>query len=190
MRVQAIPRAYDERLPLTHGSDLRRSWRIQASTCDAEKLTGPALTAVRVGEVDAVLLSHDQHADNFDRAGKAYAMAVPRLFTTLASAQRLGRGTHGLAPWQSTTINKPDGTTLQVTATPARHGPAGIEPLSGDVIGFVVRFADGVSLYITGDTVWVRRHSRGGAPLSSKRGPPLRRLGAHTRSVQSHHEHQ
>ena len=58
-----------------------------------KKLTGPARTADQVGEVDAILLSHDQHADNFDRSGKAYAMAAPRLFTTRAGAQRLGIGT-------------------------------------------------------------------------------------------------
>ncbi len=47
------------------------------------KTAGPALTAQQVGAVDAVLLSHDQHADNFDHAGKAYAMQAPRLFTTV-----------------------------------------------------------------------------------------------------------
>ena len=47
------------------------------------------------------------------------------------------------------------GATLRITATPARHGPAGIEPLSGDVIDFVVSFSDGTPpLYVTGDTVW------------------------------------
>ena len=51
-----------------------------------KKLTGPARTADQVGQVDAILLSHDQHADNFDRSGKAYAMAAPRLFTTHAGA--------------------------------------------------------------------------------------------------------
>jgi L-ascorbate metabolism protein UlaG (beta-lactamase superfamily) len=119
-----------------------------------KKLAGPARTAVQVGEVDAVLLSHDQHADNFDHSGRAYAMAAARLFTTPAGAQRLGGGAQGLAPWQSTTISEPNGRTLQITATPARHGPAGIEPLSGDVIGFMLGFADSASLYITGDTVW------------------------------------
>jgi L-ascorbate metabolism protein UlaG (beta-lactamase superfamily) len=120
-----------------------------------KKLTGPALTATQVGPVDAVLLSHDQHADNFDRSGRAYALSAPHLFTTLAGAQRLGAPAEGLAPWQSTQISKPDGARLRITATPARHGPAGIEPLSGDVIGFVLSFADGTpSLYITGDTVW------------------------------------
>jgi L-ascorbate metabolism protein UlaG (beta-lactamase superfamily) len=53
-------------------------------------------------------------------------------------------------------LNKPDGATLRITATPARPGPAGIEPLSGDVIGFVLSFRDPQirSIYVTGDTVW------------------------------------
>ena len=137
-----------------------------------KKLAGPARTVAEVGQVDAILLSHDQHADNFDRSGKAYAMAAPQLFTTLAGAQRLGTPAEGLAPWQSTEISKQDGATLRITATPARHGPAGIEPLSGDVIGFVVSFFDGTPpLYITGDTVWydgvaeVARHFRPGVVL-------------------------
>jgi L-ascorbate metabolism protein UlaG (beta-lactamase superfamily) len=120
-----------------------------------KKVAGPARTTAELGQVDAVLLSHDQHADNFDRSGKAYAMAAPHLFTTLAGAQRLGAPAEGLAPWQTTKISKQDGSTLRITATPARHGPAGIEPLSGDVIGFVVSFSDGTPpLYLTGDTVW------------------------------------
>jgi hypothetical protein len=44
---------------------------------------------------------------------------------------------------------------LRITATPTRHGPAGIEPISGDVIGFLVGAADGTdAIYITGDTVF------------------------------------
>ena len=43
-----------------------------------------------------------------------------------------------------------------MVATPARHGPAGIEPLAGDVIGFVVASSRPGSrpIYISGDTVW------------------------------------
>jgi len=120
-----------------------------------KKTSGPALTAEQIGPLDAVLLSHDQHADNFDRSGKAYAMHAPRLFTTLAGAQRLGGHAEGLAPFQSKELTKPDGTALRITATPARHGPAGIEPLSGDVIGFMLSFANyTLRIYITGDTVW------------------------------------
>jgi len=43
---------------------------------------------------------------------------------------------------------------LEVIATPARHGPVGIEPISGDVIGFVLRVGSGAAIYISGDTVW------------------------------------
>src|SRR5262249_33927593 len=72
-----------------------------------KNLAGPARTVAEMGQVDAVLLSHDQHADNFDRSGKAYAMAAPHLFTTLAGARRLGAPAEGLAPWQSAKISKP-----------------------------------------------------------------------------------
>ena len=43
-----------------------------------------------------------------------------------------------------------------MTATPARHGPAGMESLSGDVIGFVVTSRSNAfrPIYVTGDTVW------------------------------------
>jgi L-ascorbate metabolism protein UlaG (beta-lactamase superfamily) len=119
-----------------------------------EKTSHPALSPQQVGGVDAVLLSHDQHADNFDIAGKAYAMQSPRLFTTVAGANRLGGGAEGLAPGDRRELSKPDGSTLTVIATAARHGPAGIEPLAGDVIGFVLSPPVGRPIYITGDTVW------------------------------------
>ena len=118
-----------------------------------KKTSHPALTAEQIGRVDAVLLSHDQHADNFDHAGRAYAMQAPRLLTTVVGAKRLGGVAEGLAPGESTKLTNPAGT-LTITATPARHGPAGIEPLAGEVIGFVLSLAGGRPIYITGDTVW------------------------------------
>lgn len=118
-----------------------------------KKTSHPALTAEQVGRVDAVLLSHDQHADNFDHAGRAYAMQAPRLLTTVVGSKRLGGVAEGLAPGESTKLTNPAGT-LTITATPARHGPAGIEPLAGEVIGFVLSLAGGRPIYITGDTVW------------------------------------
>ncbi len=121
-----------------------------------EKTVGPALTAAEVGTVDAVLLSHDQHADNLDNSGKTFLAAADRVLTTGIGAKRLGGNAQGLAPWDSATLAKPDGRRLVVTATPARHGPAGIEPLAGEVIGFVLTFDDPATrpIYITGDTVW------------------------------------
>jgi L-ascorbate metabolism protein UlaG (beta-lactamase superfamily) len=118
------------------------------------KTSRPALTPEEAGEVDAVLLSHDQHADNFDHAGRAYAERASRVFTTVAGAKRLGGRSHGLAPWDQAELAKSNGSHLRITATPARHGPAGIEPLSGDVIGFVVGADDHAAIYVTGDTVW------------------------------------
>jgi hypothetical protein len=44
--------------------------------------------------------------------------------------------------------------TIEVTATPCRHGPPFSRPLAGDVIGFALRWdrQDG-ALWISGDTV-------------------------------------
>ena len=121
-----------------------------------EKLSGPALGTEALGNIDAVLLSHDQHADNLDHSGKDFLPKARRVLTTVAGAQRLGGHAEGLAPWATTELTGRDGHSLTITATPARHGPAGIEPLSGDVIGFVVTSGKQGSrpVYISGDTVW------------------------------------
>jgi L-ascorbate metabolism protein UlaG (beta-lactamase superfamily) len=121
-----------------------------------EKLAGPALHADALGEIDAVLLSHDQHSDNLDNSGRDFLQRVPLVLTTVAGAKRLGGRSEGLAPWASTKLTGKEGASLTITATPARHGPAGIEPLSGDVIGFVLSSATSGSrpVYISGDTTW------------------------------------
>src|SRR5207244_11266465 len=120
-----------------------------------EKLTGPAMSVRDVGAIDAVLLSHDQHSDNLDHSGRDFLGEAKRVLTTEAGAKRLGGKTEGFAPWLSTELRKGD-QALTITATPARHGPAGIEPLSGDVIGFVVSSSRPGSrpIYVRGDTVW------------------------------------
>ncbi|SHN71862.1 MBL fold metallo-hydrolase [Bradyrhizobium erythrophlei] len=125
----------------------------QLSQVKLEKLSGPALAADAIGEVDAVLLSHDQHSDNLDESGKRFLSRVKRVLTTEVGAKRLGGHVEGLAPWASTELSK-NGRSLTITATPARHGPHGIEPLAGDVIGFVVAPKNGRPIYISGDTVW------------------------------------
>ena len=121
-----------------------------------EKLSSPALKPEAIGKVDAVLLSHDQHADNLDHSGKDFLTKADRVLTTVAGAKRLGGRAQGLAPWVTTELTGNNGHSLTVTATPARHGPAGIEPLSGDVIGFVLTSKDNNirPIYISGDTVW------------------------------------
>lgn len=120
------------------------------------KTADPALNADAVGHIDAVLLSHDQHYDNLDHAGRVMLARSGSVITTPSGSQRLGRNAVGLKPWASTTLVVSDGRTLKVAATPARHGPPGIEAVSGEVTGFLLAF-DGQTdsaIYISGDTVW------------------------------------
>ncbi len=117
------------------------------------KLIGPAIAIDALGPIDAVLLSHDEHADNLDESGRALLSRVPAIFTTPEGARRLAGNARGLAPWQSEVIGQG---ALRVTAVPGRHGPEGCEPLLGDVTGFVLEVVRGsaVTVYVTGDTVF------------------------------------
>lgn len=118
------------------------------------KRKGPAIAAAALGAVDAVLLSHDQHPDNLDGAGRAFLAHANRTLTTVPGGERVA-GAEGLAPWERRVVTGHDGRCVAVTATPARHGPPGIEALAGDVIGFVVSLPGrGDAIYVTGDTVW------------------------------------
>jgi L-ascorbate metabolism protein UlaG (beta-lactamase superfamily) len=109
------------------------------------------VTAADLGPVDAVLLSHDTHEDNLDNAGRALLSEVPVVFTTESGAGRLGGTAHGLAFWRTAELKRPDGGTVTVTGLPARHGPEGCEPISGDVIGFMLTSDDLPSVYVSGD---------------------------------------
>ncbi|MFG2820051.1 MBL fold metallo-hydrolase [Kitasatospora sp. NPDC048365] len=115
------------------------------------RLTGPALTADDLPPIHLVLLSHDQHHDNLDASGRRVLTRAATVLTTPEAAGRLGGTAVGLAPWQSRRITVGT-TTVTVTATPARHGPAGTEQVTGPVTGFVVEY-DGGTLYLSGDTV-------------------------------------
>ncbi|HEX7086269.1 MAG TPA: MBL fold metallo-hydrolase [Vicinamibacterales bacterium] len=113
------------------------------------KLAAPAVAPEVIGKVDAVLLSHDHHADNLDPAGREYLPNAGVVLTTKAGAERLGAPAVGLAPWEDHMV---DG--VRVTATPARHGPAGFEHIAGDVIGFALAEGEDDLVYVTGDTVF------------------------------------
>lgn len=122
------------------------------------KSTDPGLTADAIGSVDAVLLSHDHHFDNLDRAGRMMLVRANRTLTPVAAAERLGGNAIGLAPWQCVDVANAAGEKLRVTATPARHGPAGGD--RGPVIGFLLSAANASAagptpaIYVSGDTVW------------------------------------
>lgn len=107
-----------------------------------------------LGRIDVVLLSHDEHADNLDHAGRALLADVPLTLTTPGAEQRLGRNAKGLADWESVQVDRPDRGTVTVTGVPAVHGPGShedVEPFTGQVVGFVLT-GDGLpTVYVSGD---------------------------------------
>jgi len=117
------------------------------------KTGGPAVPVDSV-VFDVILLSHDHHADNLDRLGRAALPRAQKVITTAAGAERLGGNAVGLNAWASVDVAAPDGSVLRVTATPARHGPEGGD--RGPVIGFVLQpaAAPDAAVYVSGDTVW------------------------------------
>jgi L-ascorbate metabolism protein UlaG (beta-lactamase superfamily) len=105
-----------------------------------------ALTAADLGPVDAVLLSHDQHPDNLDTAGRAAVADAPLVLTTAAAAERLGGTARALGAGETVPVGA-----LQVTGARAEHGPPGAEALTGPVTGFVLHGAGLPTVYVSGD---------------------------------------
>ncbi|WP_328439979.1 MBL fold metallo-hydrolase [Streptomyces sp. NBC_00457] len=139
----------------------------------SRKLTGPAVLPDDVGPVDAILLTHDHHADNLDDAGRAMLAGAGTVVTTRAGARRLNgavrgrragqglgpvrglRAAQGLRAGHTTRLEAPDRPPIDVTATPCRHGPPFSRPVAGAVVGFALTWPGQHHgpLWITGDTV-------------------------------------
>ncbi len=122
--------------------------------------TAPSATSAEaIGQVDVVLLSHDQHPDNLDNSGRAYLQDVPIVLTTPSGAERLaselGDKVQGLAPWQATQLQGAGGTTVTITSLPAQHGPEGCEPITGEVVGFLLQAEGQPTVYVSGDNASV-----------------------------------
>jgi hypothetical protein len=152
------------------------------------RCTGPARSRRRrppARRSPPVLLSHHQHLDNLDRAGRAFLAKAGATFTTAAGAQRLGKSATGLA---GDTLAGANGRRLLISATPARHGPVGIEPITGDVVGFLIgREASGDAIYVTGDTVWYGRPRRP-AVIRQSSSPCLRSRPSRVLSHDDEHQ--
>lgn len=130
--------------------DEPREYRSGSGTVLAKTLPA-ALGPGDLGPVDLVLLSHDEHPDNLDVSGRAFLAGVPLVLTTPGGAARLGGNARALPPWSEAEVPRPGGGTLRVTAVPARHGPQGCEPVTGEVIGFVLTAPDLPTVYVSGD---------------------------------------
>lgn len=145
------------------------SYSLSGGKVILEKSQSPSTNAI--GHIDYVLLSHDQHSDNLDNSGRALLDKVFHVFTTRSGSQRLGGSAIGMDPWEHHTIQLENGASITITATPARHGPAGIEKIAGDVVGFLLTVVDKdtCEIYITGDTVFFE----GVSAVSKKFKPSL-----------------
>jgi L-ascorbate metabolism protein UlaG (beta-lactamase superfamily) len=131
-----------------------RSYRFGWGT-GSRKLTGPAIAASDLGHIDAVLLSHDHHEDNLDAAGREVLPTAEDVIVTASGAKRLRGNARGLEPWTSARLDAEGRPSIEITATPCRHGPPLSRPIVGDVIGFALEWEGqehGV-LWISGDTV-------------------------------------
>ncbi|MFG3369384.1 MBL fold metallo-hydrolase [Streptomyces sp. NPDC048156] len=118
------------------------------------KTAPSSATPAGLGRIDVVLLSHDEHPDNLDDSGRALLADVPLTLTTPGGGQRLGAGAEGLADWESIDLDRADGGTVTVTGVPAVHGPGTrdeVEPISGQVVGFVLTGQDLPTVYVSGD---------------------------------------
>jgi L-ascorbate metabolism protein UlaG (beta-lactamase superfamily) len=124
----------------------------------SSKVDGPAISTADLPPLDAVLLSHDHHGDNIDDAGRALLPRAAVVVTTRSGARRLGGRARGLGRWETTELLAPGRPPLQITATPARHGPPLSRPIVGEVTGFALRWdaQRGGVLWISGDTVLFR----------------------------------
>jgi L-ascorbate metabolism protein UlaG (beta-lactamase superfamily) len=115
------------------------------------KTTGPAVDPAALEPIDVVLVSHDQHSDNLDPDGRAFLPRAGRVLTTAQGADHLGGNATGLEPWSTIDLDRPDGATVTVTATPAQHGPDGSEDVMGPVVGFLLDGPGLETVYVSGD---------------------------------------
>jgi L-ascorbate metabolism protein UlaG (beta-lactamase superfamily) len=127
-----------------------------------KRLRDPVLGPLDDVGLDAVVLSH-LHGDHFDRAARRRLDPSLPIITTPQAERRLRRhfpAVRGLPTWESHEWTRGD-QRLRVTAVPGRHGPGLADALLPDVMGSVVEFKvagqRGLTLYITGDTLYMPR---------------------------------
>ncbi|OQP63751.1 hypothetical protein A3860_22690 [Niastella vici] len=122
------------------------------------KTGSPKLQPADIGPVDLVLLSHDQHKDNLDNAGREFIKTVKQVISTPGAVERLAQdNVTALNEWESIDIATTKIPGLRITATPCQHAPTQEQTkISGHVIGFMIQWEEQQhgALYISGDTVY------------------------------------
>lgn len=119
------------------------------------KLTGPAVDIDALGHVDAVLLSHDQHEDNLDTAGRELLTRVRHVLSTPDAGERLDK-VQGMRRWDTAILPGGDAD-VTITTVPARHGPRVTKQVMGQVTGFVLQATGWPTVYISGDNSSVKK---------------------------------
>ncbi|KAL2138788.1 hypothetical protein VTI28DRAFT_6219 [Corynascus sepedonium] len=119
-------------------------------------LDAPAINLTDLPDIDAVLLSHEDHPDNLDEPGRAALEGRPVL-TTADGAKNLGprSDVRALKPWETLPLEV-GGKRFEVTGTPCEHLPG------GEVTGFIVTAPSFGStddkpnaIYFSGDTIYL-----------------------------------
>ncbi|MDT9685519.1 MBL fold metallo-hydrolase [Streptomyces sp. TRM76323] len=136
-----------------------------------EKTQAPAFGPDRLGRIDAVLLSHDQHDDNLDDTGRELLKDVPVVLSTPGAHQRLGDHVTAMTSWSSKEL-RTSGGVIKVTAVPALHGPDGVDRgADGEVTGFVLSGEGVPTTYISGDNASVKVARQVGERVRKEFGP-------------------
>jgi L-ascorbate metabolism protein UlaG (beta-lactamase superfamily) len=115
------------------------------------KLTGPALDVSQQDGIDVLLVSHHQHTDNLDPAGRAFLPSANVVLSTTKAAEALGGNVVGMEPWSEVELETPRGGAVKVTAVHAQHGPDGSDEIQGPVLGFVLSAEGADRIYVSGD---------------------------------------
>lgn len=101
--------------------------------------------------IDVVLLSHHQHTNNLDPAGRAFLPSAKRVLSTTKAAEELDGNVLGMEPWSEIELESPRGGTVKVTAVHAQHGPDGSDEIQGPVLGFLLSAQAAQAIYVSGD---------------------------------------
>lgn len=122
-----------------------------------KSLSGPALQLHDLPSIDAVLLSHEDHPDNLDVAGRTL-LDGRTVITTVDGANKLKPrpSVHPIRPWETLPL-KIGGKDFKITGTPCEHLPG------GEVTGFILETSSfGTSpeglpnaIYFSGDTIYL-----------------------------------